>query len=184
MILWVVSCHIAAGLVREQTTCTASQLWSNHIPANPGVSHDSWQIRLFKILKVLSVSKALGVDHGIGPMRSQVQTANCSGIGLWSICSGWEKEFLYQEKQTHTQNHLFHLYCLHAYQINTDEWENTRIAGKIELENRICSECPKVTNAVEWLRASLPQALVSALERLAACSGAASHHPSDPVLAL
>lgn len=48
------------------------------------------------------------------------------------------------------ENHLFHLYCLHAEQINTDEGRKCiRAAEKIELENTILSAFPKVTNVVE-----------------------------------
>lgn len=49
------------------------------------------------------------------------------------------------------ENHLFHLYCLHAEQTNTDEGGKCiRAAEKIELENTILSAFPKVTNTVEW----------------------------------
>lgn len=49
------------------------------------------------------------------------------------------------------ENHLFHLYCLHAEQTNTDEeGKCIRAAEKIELENTILSAFPKVTNMVEW----------------------------------
>lgn len=48
------------------------------------------------------------------------------------------------------ENHLFHLYCLHAEQTNTDEeGKCIRAAEKIELENTILSAFPKVTNVVE-----------------------------------
>lgn len=55
------------------------------------------------------------------------------------------------KKHTHRENHLFHLYCLHAEQTNTDEGGKCiRAAEKIELENTILSAFPKVTNVVEW----------------------------------
>lgn len=52
--------------------------------------------------------------------------------------------------QTNMENHLFHLYCLHAQQTNIDEGGKCiRAAEKIELENTILSAFPKVTNVVE-----------------------------------
>lgn len=121
----------------------------------------------------LSLVKAWGVERKArqSPDFSRLTQRYYSWIqmkfelNLYWICNSKKSSSFNNNKnqpQTHMENHLFHLYCLHAEQTNTDEGGKCiRAAEKIELENTILSAFPKVTNTVEWCSISSQGSLSS-----------------------